>query len=103
LERFADGEIALKEKYPRLYSNTILKKGTLCDFSISKDEWWQWSIPWRKEWFQWEKSIVTKLEKELEMINLCRGKWVWKDDETQEYIVQSTYKNKLQKSCSGWV
>jgi len=45
------GEKLLKEKYPRLYTNTILKEGTLGDFGFWDEDWWVWSIPWRRRWF----------------------------------------------------
>jgi len=94
------GEIPLKDKYLRLYTNSILKKAKLGDAGYWNGENWVWNLQWRREWFEWEKDTVANLMREVEGTTLLRDREderIWNDDETKVYTVNSAYK-KLNKS-----
>jgi len=87
-------EMSLKERFPRLYTNAILKEGTLGEYGFWNGDQWQWCLPWRRSWFEWEKTMVNVLMNEIEGISLSRERedeWQWRDDKTQVYTVNSAY------------
>jgi len=47
---------SLKEMYPRLYSNTVIKQGI--QYGKWKDNNWGWELLWRREWFEQENLQV---------------------------------------------
>jgi len=44
--------MSLRDRYPRLYSNATIKEDILDDFYFWIKDQWQWSIPWRRDWFK---------------------------------------------------
>ena len=48
----------LKERYPRIYKNSMLNDKPIVSFGKWSSEVWEWDFSWRKAWFEWEKPMV---------------------------------------------
>jgi len=48
----------LKIRYERIYNNSELKDKSIGSFGSWTTEGWEWKFSWRRDWFEWEKSMV---------------------------------------------
>jgi len=66
--------------YPRLLqiSDQIGRK--VSDIGVWNGPIWEWTLKWRRDWFEWEKPII---EEFLQLIQDCimridaQHQWVW--------------------------
>jgi len=95
----------LKGRYARLYNNSEFKDKTIDNFGRWSTEGWEWKFSWRREWFEWEKTIVEDFMESISQVSLHPGKEdlrVWNDPPTYIFSVKSAY-NKLANQISGGV
>jgi len=55
---------------------------------------WEWIFCWRKEWFEWEKSMVEDFMARLSQVSLHRDKenlWLCNNPLTYRFSVKSAY------------
>ena len=89
------GNDTLKKRYPRIFSNSVLKEGSIDKYGIWHENQWIWQIKWRKEWFLWETEIINEFMDELKTIKIdaCRNdEWIWVGDTSNSFTVSSAYK-----------
>ena len=89
------GETPVRDSFPRMYTNSILKEATLKEMGVWNGDQWIWKLLQRREWFEWEKPMVTTLLHNIQRNNPCKERedeWFWKGEDKQVYSVKSTYK-----------
>jgi len=93
----------LKTRYERLYNNSELKDKYIVSCGSWTMEGWEWKFSWRRDWFEWEKSMVEDfmaiisqviLQQEVEDIR------IWIDPPSYTFTVKSAY-NRLVKHNTG--
>ena len=88
------GNDTLKNRYPRLYSNSVLKDGSVDKFGIWHVNQWVWQIEWRREWFSWEYEIINTFMDELKTVKIDayrNDEWLWLGDNSNSFTVNSAY------------
>ncbi|GAU36760.1 hypothetical protein TSUD_213250 [Trifolium subterraneum] len=87
------GETPLSLVFPRLFSLSNHKTSMVREFSEQHGESWRWSFSWRRELFQWEENLVTRLKEILESFDfsLNEDEWIWKPDPEGKFSVKSAY------------
>ncbi|GAU44350.1 hypothetical protein TSUD_129240 [Trifolium subterraneum] len=87
------GEAPLLEVFPRLYSLSIHKDSMVRDFYVQEGGGWRWSFSWRRNLFQWEEDLVTRLREMVEPVPLSLEEdyWVWSPDPEGKFSVKSAY------------
>ena len=58
------GEVPLKEKFPRLYANSINKEATIREIGCWNNESWKWNLAWRRE-LLWEIPQLALMMEQL--------------------------------------
>jgi len=95
----------LKTRYERLYNNSELKDKYIGSCGSWTIEGWEWKFSWRRDWFEWEKSMVEDfmaiisqviLQQEVDDIR------IWIDSPSYTFTVKSAY-NRLVKHNTGGV
>jgi len=78
-----------------MYTNSIIKEATLEEMGVWNGDQWIWKLLWRREWFEWEKPMVTTLLHNIQRNSPYKERedeWFWKGEDKQVYSVKSTYK-----------
>jgi len=97
------GEVPLKEKFPRLYANSINKEATIREIGCWNNESWEWNLAWRMELFDWETPQLALMMEQLldKSLNGEREDiWEWKGENSKYYSDNYAYKI-LQDNISG--
>jgi len=66
----------------------------LVESGVWVDGIWEWNLAWRRNLFECEKVSKSQLLLELQGLRMERDlddSWVWKDDESSSYSVNSVY------------
>ncbi|GAU46080.1 hypothetical protein TSUD_180160 [Trifolium subterraneum] len=63
-------EAPLPVVFTRLFSLSNQNNCMIRDFCAQEGECWRWSFSWRRELFQWEEDLVTRLREILEPVAL---------------------------------
>jgi len=74
-------------RFEKLYLNSIIKETTLDEVEFWVEENWIWNLPWRRQWFEWEKTLVDMLMQAIEEKTFFRDRL----DGKICNAVQSTY------------
>ena len=56
------GDMALRCKFPRLYSLSLQKHIKIKDYGLWDGLTWCWNLQWRRELFELEKELVVQLQ-----------------------------------------
>ncbi|GAU34378.1 hypothetical protein TSUD_217180 [Trifolium subterraneum] len=64
---------------------------------------WNWNFSWRRNLFQWEEGIVTRLQELVDPVILSseEDRWWWRPDPDGEFTVNSSYKFLMGESWLG--
>ena len=84
----------MKSVFPRLCSLSILPKSNLVEFGNWVDGVWKWNLVWRRNLFEWEKTLERQLLQELQGLRLeldLDDGWVWKNNEFSLYMDNCAY------------
>jgi len=84
----------LKRVFPRLFSINLAKEAMMDELGSWSSGVWVWQLPWRKPFFDWEKSLEGQLHQVFLEARLVMGEvdsWVWKVGGLQMFSVNSTY------------
>jgi len=54
-------DFPLKDRIPRLFSNSVLKNATLGEVGFWNENQWIWNLVWIREWFEWDKLLLEEL------------------------------------------
>jgi len=69
-----------------MYTNSILKEAALEEMGVWNGDQWIWKLLWRREWFEWEKPMVTTLLHNIQRNSPCKERedeWFWKGKDNQ--------------------
>ena len=94
----------LKEKYPRIYNNSLLKDSPIGCFRRWSNERWEWDFCWRREWFEWEKPMVEEFMSSLSQVSLLpenEDLWLWNDPPSYSFSVKSAYEKLANHEIEG--
>ncbi len=100
-EWIANGQ--LKTRYERIYNNSELKDKPIDCFVRRNADGWEWKFRWRREWFEWEKTMVEDFMSILSHVSLqsdIEDSRLWNDPPSYTFSVKSAY-NKLGNYGSG--
>jgi len=95
------GSEDLKSRFPRLFYLSISNEACLDSFEEWASDSWNSVIKWRRDLFDWEKTLEFQFLHKHQGSRLVLGKevsWVWKEDANSGYLVSSAY-SILRKSC----
>ena len=87
----------LKARYERIYNNSELKDKTIRSFGRWNTGRWEWKFSWRREWFEWEKSMVEDFMSVITLVSVqpeYDDVRLWNDPPSNTFSVKSAY-NKL--------
>jgi hypothetical protein len=98
------GATSLGESFPRLFSLSTQKEGTVSDIAVGVGEGLVWNFLWRRSLFTWEIELVNRLRDILLPVRLSDGpdRWWWRVEPEGEFSVKSAY-SYLVKEGSGLV
>jgi len=102
-EWLANGQ--LKGRYERIYNNSELKDKTIGSFRRWSIEGWEWKFSWRREWFEWEKTMVEDFMASISRVSLHPYKEdlrLWNNPPSYTFSIKSAH-NKLVNHRSGGV
>jgi len=71
-EWLANGQ--LKGRYERIYNNYDLKDKTIGNFGSWSTQGWEWKFSWRREWFEWERTMIEEFMENLSQVSLYPNK-----------------------------
>jgi len=87
----------LKARYERIYNNSELKDKSIESFGSWNIDRWEWKFSWRREWFEWEKTMVEDFMSLISLVIIQPEKEdvrIWNDPPSYTFSVKSAY-NKL--------
>jgi hypothetical protein len=86
------GDLALKERYPRLFSISTQKQASVAEI-WSGEGGSRWNLIWRRRLFVWEGTLLEDFVGVLQDVNLTaqEDSWRWKYDTNGVFSVKSTY------------
>ncbi|KAF5189510.1 hypothetical protein FRX31_020903 [Thalictrum thalictroides] len=89
------GSKTLKNKFPRLYSVSILKDGLVADMVMNNEKGRLWNLHLRRDIFEWEKHEIDRLTTMLDSVEFEEGAnlWRWLWSKNGEFNVKSMYKD----------
>jgi hypothetical protein len=87
------GGASLSNLFPRLFSLSNHKEGTVDEFFASDGVGVKWFFSWRRPLFLWETDLLDNLLAILEPVNLSLVEdfWVWTPDPEGSFSVSSAY------------
>ena len=88
-----------------MYNNSVLKEKTIGSFGRWNIDRCEWMFSWRKEWFEWEKTLVDDFMSIISMASLQPDNEdvrLWNDPPSYSFSVKSAY-NKLANHRQGGV
>jgi len=93
----------LKARYDRLYNNSELKDKTIRSLGSWNTGRWEWKFSWRREWFEWEKTLVDDFMSIISLVSFQPDNEdvrLWNDPPSYTFSVKYAY-NKLLITCKG--
>jgi hypothetical protein len=87
------GDSPLCDLFPRLFSISLLKEGTVSDFWVERDGVFNWAWGWRRRLFVWEEIILNNLLEVLPVLVLSEEEdvWRWELEDSGCFSVKSAY------------
>ena len=85
-------EIRLKDKFPRLFSISLLKNSPISECGAWDGCVWHQNLTWRREFFEWELDQLYQLQGLLDQARLIddqANKVLWSFDNSGNYSVRS--------------
>ncbi|GMI94627.1 hypothetical protein HRI_003132000 [Hibiscus trionum] len=80
---------SLRVAFPRIFSISVLKSGKVCEYGAKVDGSWQWNIPLRRCFFDWEinqwESFMKVLSKAAST-NLPKDELRWTGNSNEVYL-----------------
>lgn len=55
---------------------------------------WEWEFSWPREWFQWEKEVISRFQRDLMRVafnSSFMDSWKWLHHQSGSFTVKSTY------------
>ncbi|XP_068503760.1 uncharacterized protein [Phaseolus vulgaris] len=95
----------LRLKYERIYNNSELKDKPIDNFGSWNADGWEWNFSWRRDWFEWEKTLVEEFLSIISQVSLQPDKEdsrTWNDPPSYTFSVKYAY-NKLANQGFGGV
>jgi len=95
----------LRLKYERIHNNSELKDKPIDNFGGWNADGWEWNFSWRRDWFEWEKTLVEEFLSIISQVSLQPDKEdsrTWNDPPSYTFSVKSAY-NKLANQGFGGV
>ena len=80
-----------------------MKDKSISSFGRWSTKGWEWKFRWRREWFEWEKTMVEEFMSIISQVSLYQGledKRLWNNPPLFSFSVKSAY-NKLANPTSG--
>lgn len=76
------GDISLATQFPRLFSVALYKEASIMEMRFWDGSNWQWYIRWRRNLFDWEKSLEVDMLSQISVVSPNLGKedyvqWKW--------------------------
>jgi hypothetical protein len=86
------GDVALRERFPRLFSISVQKEEVIARM-WNGNGMEGWNLRWRRSLFVWELNLLNEL---LLLINTFRpsevvDRWVWRAEQDEIFTVKSAY------------
>lgn len=87
------GEVAFRDKYPRLFSISNNQEVKVSDLWIHNENGGSWGFSWRRELFVWENNLLLELLEDLDgfVWRLGVDFWAWKLEGENLFSVKSLY------------
>ena len=66
----------------------------MAELGIWSNGVWVWQLAWRRQFFEWEKSLADQLSQFLLKARVASGEvdsWIWKEGGTQSFLLNSAY------------
>ncbi|MCI03482.1 putative non-LTR retroelement reverse transcriptase, partial [Trifolium medium] len=86
------GDLALKDRFPRLFSISIQKEATVAALRSDTDIG-SWNLLWRRRLFVWEEELLGQLQDLISPVTLSEvgDRWGWIPGNGDVFTVSSTY------------
>ncbi|XP_068477142.1 uncharacterized protein [Phaseolus vulgaris] len=91
-------------RYERIYNNSELKDKTIDNYGIWNAVGWEWKFSWRRDWFEWEKTMVEEFMSIISQVLLQPDKEdsrLWNDPPSYTFSVKSAYNKLANHGCGG--
>lgn len=88
------GQESLKIKFNRIFLVSDQQECYIYEMGEWVGEEWRWKLEWRREWFEWEKVLLTSFMQVLLSVSLRRDRkdgWTWNNNPTVPYSVKEAY------------
>lgn len=84
------GEEALRSQFPRVFALALCKSGDVSELGVVREGSWHWSIPYRREFFDWKQEQFDRFMASLQRIIPAVGndRIIWKGDRVGNYSVK---------------
>ena len=89
------GNESLNSKYKRLFEISLQNGAAVGDLGEWVEERWRWVFQWRREFFDWERVLLTNLLQDLNRVKLhvnVKDAWRWLPGSDGGYSVSTAYK-----------
>ena len=94
----------LRLKYERIHNNSELKDKPIDNFGSWNADGWEWNFSWRRDWFEWEKTLVEEFLSIISQVSLQSDKEdsrTWNDPPSYTFSVKSAYNKLTYHECGG--
>ena len=92
----------LRVRYERIYNNSEFKDKTIDNFGIWNAVGWEWKFSWRRDWFEWEKTMVEEFMSIISQVLLQPDKEdsrLLNDPPSYTFSVKSAYNKLANHGC----
>ena len=99
------GDQSLKEKFPRLFSISCLRERSIAECGFWDGCVWNWSLQWRRQFFEWERNFLNDLHDLLVQVVLNAERSdhaVWRPHCSGQYSVKSFISSVASKQNNTW-